>query len=377
MKNAVRKILNYKPRGSTKTEQQEFTSIITALALSFLESDYGFKPLYDANVELNKKHASFYVDNNICLNSRFFKTSNSLGSDIIVAGHEVCHLAQDFSSETFGSFTDKPVLNIPTQRYFKLFYEKILEYYPDVKESDLNEEKIDQFIIENPKYELIYDYFYSLYYLKPIENEATEFGLFLLEIIIDIAEHLTLNSSEKRNLENLKSNYEEEKNEIINSKNIYKSVASNPNIQKTVENFAKEIRENIFKKYPDIISDLKYLSSYEFAKKYNNSCKTDSYDPFENLILTLEIDYDDKLAHSIYDALTSSNPAINYDYISTFTLFSKIKLTKKELQNFKEVLTTLNYTLDSKLTIEDFLIQKQQIADELEEIKSPSSGPIF
>ena len=365
MEKIIKKFLKYET-DATKEQRDEMVANLVALALGMLDST-GKYNLPDDCAKVAYRNFSIVsgeTDENLEIHYRrkVLQDSSDLYDDVMIIGHEVCHVAQNY-------LKDNPEYNMIDIYYsedgkFTPFLKKIIEVcYPEHMEM-LNKKGIIRVVRSFQEIEDLYDYLESFYYLQGIELEAYNFQTEFLKNIFKMADNMDLDLVEKIKLKYYKTKskpYIEMVEEIMEKSE--RARRSNE-ITTKIKNCSKQIVEDVLKRYPDFFKDL------ESAKRDKLE---EMYDDIYNVISALEINYNNNIAQQLFNSLAKSK----LEYHSKFELinqlygYTPIQLDDNQTNYFKDLMCKYNKNRKVKVKYDVLTEDRKRIASENEKF-SPS-----
>lgn len=348
MEKIVRKILSYNPDESLKPERDEFMANVIALSLFLLEKKgiYSFpndcakvifKKMNDSNAgEYNPFTKSLQYDKDI------FMFGDDYTTDLPLLAHEVCHLAQDYSS------------NGISQENMTYFYPD--EFKPLI--STLANFNYKKHILNKEEFKEVSTYYDSLYYLQKNEFEAFTFSVEFLNTIIDVANHIIADKKTQLSKEEqdmlFSITYDSYIVPFVNKLMEFKKIRQSKKVAKNIEKLSNSFLTTFFKKHPNWQKE--FLNS-DINQQVPNTL-------FSCLIGILTVNYNDQLAHDYFNLLAKSK----FDIASQEMIFlvqkTNIQLTKAEEILFNRALKKYNAVCNTAITYDIVKSEKLRVKQE-------------
>jgi len=258
---------------------------VIALSLSLLAQKPQFNFPNDCAKVIFKKilesNAGQYdpFDKALNYDKEIFMFGDDYCSDLPLLAHEVCHLAQDYSSTGV------------EQKHMTYFYPDEFKYYLHL----LDKHNRRRHILNMDEFKEVCDFYDSYYYIQKNEFEAFCFSVEFLNVIINIGEKI------KKDAENGKADpltnheehilfditYDSAIVPFVDKLMYFKSLHRDEKVAKNIEKLSNSFLTTFFKKHPNWKEE--FLSSIMEDDVPNTL--------FASMIGILMVDYNDTLAH--------------------------------------------------------------------------------
>lgn len=279
----VNEIVNFNYNKFDLEEKQQLTAKVTALSLFLLEKKGKYQIPDDVRLsfddEINsdacymRKH--IYLGSDALVENRKNQISN-YATHIENTAHEVCHLGQDVDNSL------SHTIIYDYNHFIHLLYHTITTELPNASDNLT----LDNFIL-------------SFYYLQPHELEAKQFSIEVFEYIIN---HCDKSKVNKNKLDKLIRITESTKSEFYEDTEMYIDSINDKQNRRQFISLAQAYKCQLFEQIPNFLEEVRTFK----VRTYN-------YDLFNQLLSTifalinaLEVDYDDKLANELFDAIADS-----------------------------------------------------------------------
>lgn len=360
MEKIIKQILNYEELPETARNKEKFIANFTALCLYLLQKNGNLTDENSANIDLDDTKDNYsYCMGKINLYEKILDESEDYIFGLYTIAHEICHLAQDANRNLSYKFKKKTLVYQPEDYDAILYYKYIQrENMFNVYDSYDFEDMLEK-IKDDKDLALPYTYLSSFYYLQPHEIEANNFADYALSEIIRIAKTITLNKTENLKLKK----FESEVNQYLkNEKEGFEysvMIRFSPHAKHIVNKIVFEVQNSILNDEDDILERIRkddieetYVDAYVLGK-------------------TLELVYDEKIAHAILKEMTGSPEHIEdyYKIIMQLVFRTKIQLTEEEIEKVLKTIEYYNKENDLNLTFEDCMSERERILHELDEIE--------
>jgi len=363
MEKIVKKILKYDiPCSNAKRD--ELVANIVAMALHMLDKTgkYNFPDNCVDIVYKNIKGCAGQTNENLQVSYRknVLKDAEYFFDDIMIIAHEICHVVQNYKKDNNVKNVD--LYYSSDDKFDPLLTKIILICFPKYIKS-LNKKGLDNLLESCDEIKQINDYFESFYYLQEVELEAYDFQVRFMKKIFEIAENLNLNNIEKEKLKiyKIKSQQDIEfmENLIIRSKKLRTSQL----VTNKVKHYCDCIMQDIFERNPNLFEDL---------AAHNDEDLDHIYHDVYNMVCVLELNYNDDIAHKLYNALMKSKMLYDdkTELMNELYGFTSIKLNEEQTEFLKKIMLKYNEKANCKLKYEILSKDKTRIAYE-KEIFSP------
>ena len=348
MEKFIRKLLNYDFDSLSYIQRLKFCKEYLRLCEQQIpiHTPYTAPKFHFIMNEFSNEEYLGSSNNNILANNTLFVSNHNknIVESLSGLGHESCHGGQQnsISFNTNAKDITNTIAVDPT--YFKIVYDFYEKYYvfPMLAKGKTYKElaldpKIDKFL------QSIEKYLKGFYYLHPLELEAENFGVQMVDDIISFSQTLDLSNEEQQRLEEIAEGLENEKQRQQSVKEEFENSRDDIIARKCIQHFASEMLSN-FSSTPSLVTEFENLEEADFTSKSRNS----SWKPILIMRL-LELNYNDKLAHSLLNALLiNKNKGRHLNaFIYNFVGSTDIQLTPAEEEKFKKVLEESTvYSLD-------------------------------
>jgi hypothetical protein len=283
----INDIVNFNFNNFNLEDKQQITAKITALSLFLLEKKGKYQIPDNARLyfddEMNsdacymKKH--IYLGSKALVENRKNHISN-YATHIENTAHEACHLGQDVDN----SLSHRIIYDY--NHFIHLLYHPITTELPNAD----NYQNLDNLIM-------------AFYFLQPHELEAKQFSLEVFDYIINHCDRSKVN---KNKLDKLIRITENNKSEFYVDTEMYIDSINDIENRRNFICLAQEYRSQLFEQIPNFLEEVR---TFKVRTYIDND-----YDIFTQLISTLyalintlEVDYDDKLANDLFDAIAYSS----------------------------------------------------------------------
>ena len=283
----VNEIVNFNYNKFDLEEKQQLTAKVTALSLFLLEKKGkyqipdGVRLFFDDEINSDacymKKH--IYLGSKALVENRKNQASN-YATHIENTAHEVCHLGQDADNSL------SHTIIYDYNHFIHLLYHTITTELPNA----INCQTLDNFIL-------------AFYYLQPHELEAKQFSIEVLEYIIN---HCDRSKVDKNKLDKLIRITDSTKSEFYEDAEMYINSINDKENRRQFINLAQAYKSQLFEQIPNFLEEVR---TFKVRTYIDND-----YDIFTQLLSTLyalinalEVDYDDKLANDLFDAIADSS----------------------------------------------------------------------
>lgn len=366
MKKIARYILNYDPTTATNEQRDKLCSYIAAFSLYHLDK----KGLYDFSDILSitnhlKTNACHYIEGNtireVQMSNEHLHSSKLFIEHLVALSHETCHYAQRHEKNKDFSYQKSFTLSYYEPLHFhEMEYAIIQKYFPYIKSIVNKNDDFTPLAIIDPKFKELHLYLLSYYSLQKIEHEAYLFGVNTIKDLIYIGDTLELNQTEKQTLENYKAAINKLHYETTTFIKVFKGLRESTKTCNDVKKYINGILLSFFMDNPDFFSQLQNTN-------YKNQILCDN---INLLIQTLEISYDDKLAHMIFKAIArSSLTTSKTDLLLKLFTFTDIVLNNDEQIDLMDSLEIYNKTSNKNIYYEDLIKDKYKLSLEKHEYK--------
>jgi len=328
MERIVRKILNYDKIES----RDEFIADIVALSLQILDQKgiYDSEGLNNLTVDTKDMEGGLSYQKSIEIDDNIFESDDKFLYSLAMLSHEVCHCAQSFKKENPSKNGSHLLYNI--EHFNDLLIHIMLRENPELLRF-VELYGLDFVVMREPEYNYLYNYFKSFYSLQEIEKEAYEFGIEFVENVIKIAENMELNIEEKAVLNSLKCCAKRQSRNLREGFDIMIDLRQDRRTVDLVRSRVEAVRRSFLDECPDYLEDLATMSEKDYNAKYS-----EILNPIPLLALSLEISYDDELAHKLMNALLSSQLKSKDFYIIDLPVYTDINLSEDEINGYKVII---------------------------------------
>ena len=296
MNNLIRKMLNYDAQTATKAQSEEMCAAVSAISMFLLDKTGNF----DLPKNLDIKYSSDIRGGAsgkgvVKLHSEIFRSPENFLNDISIVAHEITHIAQRHFKDKSKIIRNEDALVCKSNHYNILEYfialvefpqvRDIVQYYGVMAARDFSNELSD-----------LHYYFKSFYDLQSFEIEANDFSIEVINFIIKLAHTLDLSPIEKRNLKSLEEGSKGVEN-FCAMQEYMKNLRQDDAYAKEVKRYIKDLRQYFNESEPELMTTIKSEKGVDFSTNqwYKNVILA--------LCLSLEIDYDEELAHSLYNSM--------------------------------------------------------------------------
>ena len=359
MEKLIRKILNFDANSATAEDRDDMCVTIAAISMFLLDKSGKFQMPNNLAIvhRADIKHGS-YGCGEVNVNNKIFSTPEWFLEDITSVAHETCHRAQDYRVD------GKENINSEKSIVYRMNYFNFLLYSTIILEEPGLAPYIEMFGFEktiesSKKLKDLKLFFRSFYDLQSFELEAVDFSISVVEYIIKTAYGMNLSDIEKSNLNIIEQNFEtiEDYKQLINH---LISLRQDKQYIKNIENIMSKLRLTTFYREPeffDVFFGKPHIELLDESKIYKILYLFN---------LSLDVGYDDKIAHDMFDFLVNVKQNINSEFLLvTLVLRTKIKLSEKEMTTFKEI---FDKSENFDISIESILKEKSRALAEREAI---------
>ncbi len=206
----------------------------------------------------------------------------------------------------------------------------------------------------NEDLNVIRNYFHSYYELQSFEVEANNFSIEALKTFVKEAEKLKLTEKEEAVLKQYKASIDNLVKSFSNYVDKLKCMRKNPKTRGKIEKLVQGVTDNIFEIMPNIFENDKIVSDSDHAAL---------------LVLlgqSLEISYDDKLAHQLFEYLIKKdNDEFRDNELLHLGIWTEIEFSETEKNQFKAFVESSSYV--GPLEYDVLLKEKERVIKERRE----------
>lgn len=366
MKKIVRYILNYDPTTATNEQRDKLCSYIAAFSLYHLDK----KGLYDFSDVLSitnhlKNASCYYIEGDtireVQMCNEYLRSSKHFVEHLVALAHETCHYAQRHEKNKDFSYKKSFTLSYYNPLHFhEMEYAIIQKYFPHIADKVNKKEDLTPLANIDHKFNELHLYLLSYYSLQKIEYEAYLFGVNVIKDLINIGDTLQLNQKEKITLEIYKVFINQLHDQTTAFIKVFEQLRESKDTYETVKKYINGISTFFFIENPDFFSQL---------RNANNKSEILS-DNLNMLIQTLEISYDDKLAHMLFKNIATSSLTVKkHDLLLNLFTFTDIVLNDSEQIALMDSLEVYNKISHKNIFYEDIIKDKYKLSLEKHEYK--------
>ena len=309
-------IINFDLVNADQQDIYKLTAQISALSLYLLEKKNKYIIPTSSNIDFGDldEASGIYYNGNITLNDDVFynkkNTPHNLINFITNIAHECCHLCQDYKTHFL---KNKHIYSFD-------HFDFLIDYMWNSNNDNLkNKHNFFDLASYSP----------CFYFLQNHELEANKLGFEVMEYILDNCD-LTKVDTEK--YKKIKDKLKDIKQEfLIDTENRIEKINNIENREKFLS-LAQDVISDIFQKHPDFFVE---IMSFNF----NIFDKTVDFVEVENMIKTiqafinaLEVNYDDKLANQLFEAVKDSTLPEDGKYAVFYKLTAYTNFTPNQEQ---------------------------------------------
>ena len=325
MEKLIRTILNYDADNATENSRKTLIDAVMQLSLNMLAKDGKYNELSKIDYTFsNDVRGGRYGVSGLRLGSGIFCYGGEhYLNDLSVVAHEICHYAQDNLVDQSTLAKSNSRIICQSSHFFPTLVYILSTNYPEYMQY-AGMFGLNAVFGMNEDLQKLKNYFHSYYELQSFEIDANNFSIEFLKKFVEEVEKLNLSQKEKQTL----SEYKASVNKMIKSFTDYvenlKYMRKNPKTRKKIENLVHGVVDAAFKEMPNV------FDVQEIDKESDHA---------SFLVLlgqSLEIKYDDNLAHRLFDYLINKpSDEFRDNELLRLGILTQIEFSEKEEKEFR------------------------------------------
>lgn len=323
--------MNYDAQSATDEERRQMCAAVSAISMFLLEKTGKFDLPENLDIKFNGEIQGGTSSKGVVkLHNGIFGSPENFLNDISIVAHEITHIAQRHFKDKSKIIRNEDSLVCKSNHYSLLEYfialvefpqlRDIIQYYGVMAASGFSDELND-----------LHYYFRSFYDLQSFEMEANNFSIDVVDYIIKSAHNLHLTPTEKRNLKALEEDSKAVK-DFYDTQDYMKNLRCDDDYKIEIKRYVKDLRQYFYESEPELMAAIK-----------DEKCVDISADAWARsivmaLCLSLEIDYDEELAHNLYNSMLNSKQSDARDsMLFELALWTKLNLPTTELEKLENI----------------------------------------
>ena len=358
MEKIIRTILNYDAENATENDRKMLIDAVMQLSLNMLAKDGRYNKLSKIDYTFSDEiRGGRYGVSGLRLGSGIFCYGGEhYLNDLSVVAHEICHYAQDNLADQSKLAKSDSRMICQSSHFFPLIVYILSTDYPEFMQY-AEMFGLNAVFGMNEDLQKIKNYFHSYYELQSFEIDANYFSIEFLKKFVEEAEKLNLSQKEQQTLKVYKVSVDN----LIKSFTDYiehlKSMRNNPKTRKKIEDLVQGVVDAAFKEMPNVF-DVQEIDA-----------ESDHASFLVLLGQSLEIKYDDNLAHKMFDYLISKpSDEFRDNELLRLGILTQIELSEKEEKEFRTFVESSKHLGGAKYDV--LMNEKKRVCKERGEFSS-------